>query len=1828
MLRAIVYPNEKIIAVEVEAQGADHVDDIVIYRDDTTIYRQLKHKIGDSPRLLGSDLFGREKGKSTLIGKLYIGWRKVKKASSTPVQIRLTTNATGSLDSRNRPISPVEFDRSILSKARNKHWSPSTEEESILRSILTLTDAPNISTLRAFLADLYLDHGEPHETVLKQETVRLLGAYLRSSSQLEREAGAWAEAIYDLSTRHGETGKLTSNQIDWELRRILGHSQRVEHRLSLPKHHLAREKLCAQLLDKARALPEGYLVVEGPPGSGKTTLATWISNMHDDEVLLRYHAFDPQQASRIERGSRTSAFEFVSTILDVLASRFPSKIPRHAPAADRVHEAVSVIRGHLSTIATTKMRFVVVDGIDHAIRAGQPDSTLFDALPHPPPKGVVFILFGQPDWDYPNWIKRTRKLRVPPFTPDESRTLTCKSLGWSKENTQSAIVCDAVYEKTAGNPLSLLYSLRVLKSLGGNAESVAERLHEAALFGTSPHTEYESLLDDVETSLPKPHGSRSLRQEMLACVTIATAPVTESRLSTAFREDGLTKRHARDFLSGLGPVLAECGPGNYCLFHDDFRRYAEERTSPDQRSQAHCRFAMALEQDWAGSEVSALAEHYWLGREDERLADLPQTRSLEEWFTETTPRDTVTLHRLSLAAAFRLTDEVRIMRNLLAYARAHEAADLPWHASGLPEDAGLKPWAFVVPPAEYDLHSMERRSLALKAAANHYTSCPEQATEIARRFEVSLDALDDETGVHSHISNSYTQALTSWRMNSGDLPGTIELIKQGRFLDSTLKGVIHEFTTVKDPVQADLWTRALVGVHRSFDQGLIQIATEHLIDGQDTIARRIIDRVLDSPDINNNIRRNAAVLLSLLGGQLRKDQSFDCVSARMSNAYELIHSREVFFAGFATSAEGPHLSLNEAALPQEALLEYKLVARTEAITRTLWRAGNACGLVLRNCSLLTEHDLEELLRYLLPKASTPHQEYDQLRCGNFLLPLLARAVGKADILRARMSDYILSYVKSPLEVPSTCRHGYFEALWHLRPESWSALAHDTYSRITFPGFSAYERTQWCDYWLTHGQRRNITVPRSFVGLRQTVGLGVPRKTDPADLAVTLVCNDPKHPDTNIRLKSLTALLVQLSAEPEGGGRAALDHIPRVLSLAFNTSPRLFKALFLHVTGEDGFSEAFSTLPSEIASEILQQPDDLSGDELVTLWNWVTAAPGAVEDQDGFSKVKSIVANRLSSAGLNVDASLVQGWPTIPPPKSSRDQPGHSNREQPPPSETLIHNIDGVNLRWFSPWWDAFENRALRRHLDTGGDEAWRDVCSRMAKAIAQSREIRQYEALAAGSSLFDLRPNMERDRAISIALEHIAQKVRFQTAQDPIAPNNCEKNNCEKVDKIDILVGLIARGLEVGDARTVRYSLRSLAALARRPATRDAVLREMRSRLHTEDTRLLQASLLILRHAHMHRRLEIDITDQIRTLEDHPDAWSRYLACRIIGRSPIWPSPRSVSFGPGLVAPDVQPSGHGVGAAYYSGPTRVREVLVRKFREVVDVDEDTLRAWFETEVRALPERPSRWLGWDHSRGPSLSDGRISEAAGRLASRLASTAPPGSLPAILAVVVGLDPWLVLQPTEKEPPKGWIELCRTEVRNCDRHGTYTLRSLGVVDSRLLLPRDHPDYELLAKVAWLQLAPETPREFGWVAEPWPEISLPLPRNGPVAPFAMVNSIFGQFVRSQFGLIPALAHPAIQELSFQVRDEPNWVHSTIGPVIVPAFDERPASSAIRTHAPMDWWTGWYASPKWLNRLMQGQDSLSVVRFWRKSTRKKGDDEQVSEETIEYGIEEVDSPI
>jgi hypothetical protein len=1813
LLRAWSEPRAGIRAVEVEAKGAQPIDDVVVHFDDKVRYYQLKHSVDPDARFTGSQLLSPAGGESPLLRNLYDGWRKVRgKWPEKHAEVHLLTNVPAAVTRRTALATPDELVSELLEPLRDSTRSLSGRGQELLeqtRTLLGCTPADG----QEFLKTLYIEFEVSGIDALKAECVGFLERALRSKVQADIDAKAWASTVTDLATLE-DTGVLTWDDIDREVRRTL-HCPRIpEHRLVLPSHHVERQVFADGVVAAATSLGSGYLRVLGEPGCGKTTLATWIADRHEDIVLARYHCFDPTAKfqTEIERARRAGASHYSKTLLDVLAERFPDVVPATMLAEDAVTDAASRLYDLLGELASGRTRLVIVDGIDHVVRTRSTEP-LFAALPQPAPPNVVFVLFGQPNWPYPEWLDRTAvDVAVPPFNFDETLAHVSSRMGWAPDDPLVRGMAAALHDRSAGNPLSLFYNLTTLAALGSEPADVAEALGTARLFGKDPHAEYDRLLDDVGRAIPVPNDSRSLRRELLACIGVAGAAITASRLVRAFGRDPMSDRQAQDILEGLQPVLVEAGAGQFRLFHDDFRRYAEGRTGDADRVRAHERFGRALEKDWTGSELAAYAEHLWLGRADAELAEFPAKHELADLMARAPPWVVADAFRLALAAALRAGLDMSTFENCLGAIRAAEIADTLGLLGESEESSGerLTEWTFRQPPvvATAELHV---RADALNAAAAGYSGAPEVAAALVRRFELPGSRLGDEDVLNDHSWHEYATSLTRWLLATGDAAGVARLIVAESTAWQALRAVGLMISGPVAPDVAEHWTLCAAGKSPYADWTLDGAAISQILAGRESSAKAIVDAMAAVGVTSAAARRSVAAIASLLEGANRFTPPTGTVGIRLPehSGSDPENWRDYFFAGMAAAALGEVSDMTLSGCPA-AELERVVQSHRRAVD-LVWRTGVASGLAIRNPGLLPATWLRRLMDSFSGKARgrADFSEFFAIqRAATVYVPLLGLSTRNDPELREALLGPIREYVLNSIDETAGYADPFRETLWMLDQDAWRASAVAAFGVEAFPGAGGHGRASWHRYWQHRAAERGVDVPSSFADRAAVSALCSERKTNPASWAVELLERLPRDSGLPARIETLVDLLIQMSGEDEGG-RPAYRQIRRVLAVAFVHDPALFEREFIRALGQHGVAEPFGDVAFDVAQRVLESDRPLSAADLLALWHWVVACPGTLDGDSDLEHFGRLVQDRSLNLGLlNLVERVAEFLGALPP--SAKDKSPAEDLEAAEP-EPQVTDMTGT---WFSSWYSRRRYEALKAYVARGGARAWEDVGNRLATRIAETEDIGTYEIDCIADGIVELRP-LDKSAAFKAACEHLWMKVRFQDAPDPRPPSEGGEHDASVAA---VLVRLIARGLEVADCETATRAHRALGALARDATTASAVERTMMLRLDSDDSSLVISALAILRQAH---DLASATLAKCRSLREHPDAWCRWLASSICDENVVWSPTRMALTPPGLLILKTENAAEELGSVYVAGTRGIQAVYARKLAELSPATAEEVAHSIDAEFQLMPPGRDLPTGWKYRRGRVLVQDPMSDAARRYVARFVSTLPDPVVPAALGATALFDPWLAVAPDFVAPPHGWSELCRVE------HDAGALEREQVVRT-LVLIQSLPDWLTEAQLAELALEsvwPVFPKDYAWVAEPWPGAVAPELPRAPVCPLAFWNRTFMRLERAQFDLVPRWDLPIFGDLHFGVDDRPHWRSDNAGRVVVAARGERVRRrSSGGEHAAVGWWTGWYASPAWLQLAVPS--GFTLYRVWRRERQVRASYTAVESHDgeVTYGAEKV----
>ncbi len=384
-----------------------------------------------------------------------------------------------------------------------------------------------------------------------------------------------------------------------------------------------------RLLQDGSAEPVIFLTAE--PGAGKTSVLSWLANRRDDQpfaglIGARFFCFEPIRPENpiiAPDASRVRPEELWGSLLAQLREGLRG----------RLHELQVPLRNDLLTWQGCREHalrlarrigqergqpfVIVIDGIDHAARAGQtmPQqiADFFASLPGPselPTSELRLLIAGQPPehyaQQYPAWLvgphPQVRRTNLPGLLNDDVRVLYRTSQ--SKIPVEQAEEAVRVIEEHAkGNTLATVFAVAESER-ASNVVDFAEVLRKRRL-ADGLATYYASIWSlMLETA-------GDARQGIDLCLTgvfaLAQRGVRAELFVNTFGEWGKPLGWWRTVLDALGPLLKE-GPDGFRVRHNDIRVFLTARFSGFDEGQRR-RVASQLADHLVRPESDRLAAH-------------------------------------------------------------------------------------------------------------------------------------------------------------------------------------------------------------------------------------------------------------------------------------------------------------------------------------------------------------------------------------------------------------------------------------------------------------------------------------------------------------------------------------------------------------------------------------------------------------------------------------------------------------------------------------------------------------------------------------------------------------------------------------------------------------------------------------------------------------------------------------------------------------------------------------------------------------------------------------------------------------------------------------------------------------------------------------------------------------------------------------------------------------------------------------------------------------------------------------------------------------------
>ena len=458
------YIARKPFEMYLEYKKAGSLDDIVLFQEANIRAYQVKHAVNRLAVYGPNDLA--DSKRDVYLKKFADSWRAIReKYPNHCLSVYLCTNR--SLDAALVDLVTPDgaFTREVIEDRRRKE---AKETRTKLASASGLDD----DAFRQFLTDFHFKVRQPSLPDLEQYIQAIL---------LDQGLGIYDVSIFLELKKTIEDNTFFSNEpitietIDKILERLRGRlliSQvfQVEH-----EHYVEQKALTKQLNDALSQVDGGYLIVTGPPGSGKSTsLTTYFKSLDQTTTeVFSYYCF--VDVNDNEQKIRVQAESLRANLLNEFHRRYPDVIKRRFD--DTLPNFLKCLKTLADYFVKQNRRFVIfLDGLDHAERLESEvrDNVIATLSPNVP-EGVAIVVGTQELHMWPHFLKRLREfpdthIKMPLFTIAETQDYLVNKRGISGLSNTDIV---HIHRKCEGLPLYLRYVAKIIMSSGTISDAIA-----------------------------------------------------------------------------------------------------------------------------------------------------------------------------------------------------------------------------------------------------------------------------------------------------------------------------------------------------------------------------------------------------------------------------------------------------------------------------------------------------------------------------------------------------------------------------------------------------------------------------------------------------------------------------------------------------------------------------------------------------------------------------------------------------------------------------------------------------------------------------------------------------------------------------------------------------------------------------------------------------------------------------------------------------------------------------------------------------------------------------------------------------------------------------------------------------------------------------------------------------------------------------------------------------------------------------------------------------------------------------------------------------------
>lgn len=637
-----------------EYEKAEAIDDIVIFNGNTIQAIQAKYSVDPLAVYTPADFT--DETSRTCFGRYAAGWSKARAAHPDfDIRVELFSNR-----SRDSQLEGVITSGGLFAPefVTGKTRKASTFREK-LKQACRFIDDDDERQFREFLGAFRFQ--------LSQRSLNDLRRHIEGEI-LDHRLGISDRSVFhelkELIERHAI--ELHEPITYAQLEEIFGKAQQ---RFLLPQvfpvdseHFVGIPGFYDSLVESIVAANQGYIVVTGLPGSGKSTsLSESFDRLQQDQrfAVCRYFCFisPDDDVGRL----RLEAEALRVNILSELNKQFRHVLDREHDYSERhLAEALSEIGSVLSEEG--RKLVILLDGLDHAEREVLVRDSVLRALPSALPPGVIIVVGSQ---ELKSWQplalqegRERRHIAIPLFTLDETRQYLTEKYHIFLNDEWVA----KIQEKSQGLPLYLRY--------------IAEWLRKHDSDPSTIKTMPEAVEGDIRNYYQRLWASFErdrMGHERYMCGVLAELrfPVHPEELAEFQSEISIVNVH--ESVRAIAHLLRD-EAGLTSIFHDSFRVFVKSKMDSITRLRIAGDILAKLKKERGSSRWFSYAFQYALdAKEDEYLLSEVNRSLVDFALQQCRPaQDIIDAIYCAIKAAIRRSDLVALARLGSLHFRTHE----------------------------------------------------------------------------------------------------------------------------------------------------------------------------------------------------------------------------------------------------------------------------------------------------------------------------------------------------------------------------------------------------------------------------------------------------------------------------------------------------------------------------------------------------------------------------------------------------------------------------------------------------------------------------------------------------------------------------------------------------------------------------------------------------------------------------------------------------------------------------------------------------------------------------------------------------------------------------------------------------------------------------------------------------------------------------------------------------------------------------------------------------------------------------------------------------